>query len=194
MAEHHDTWPMTVLCEVLEVSRSGFYAYLRRRGAAGKAGDELVLVAQVKAIAAKTRHSYGSRRMAKQLQAEGFTVGRAKARRLMQAAGVTVRRPTHHRPMTTDRHHGYGVAPTLLTQQCDVATPDQGWVGDITSLWTQEGWWYLAVLLDLYARTVVGWAMSSHIDAALVQEALQMAMGRRQPAAGLLHHPDRGSQ
>ena len=132
--------------------------------------------------------------MAKQLQAEGFVVGRAKARRLMQAAGVMVRRPPQHRPMTTDSRHGYGVAPNLLARQFDVATPDQVWVGDLTYLWTQEGWLYLAVLLDLFSRKVVGWAMSSRIDAALVQEALGMAVGRRQPAAGLLHHSDRGSQ
>jgi putative transposase len=194
MAEHQDTWPVTVLCEVWEVSRSGFYAYLRRQGPAGKAGDELVLIAQVKAIAAKTRHSYGSRRMAKQLQAEGFAVGRAKARRWMHTAGVMVRRPTHHRPMTPDSRHGYGVAPNLLARQFDVGTSDQVWVGDITYLWTQEGWLYLSVLLDLSARKGVGWAMSSHIDAALVQEALRMAVGRRQPTAGLLHHADRGSQ
>jgi putative transposase len=194
MAEHHNTWPVAVLCEVLEVSRSGFYAYRQRQGPAGEGRDELVLIAQVKAIAAKTRHSYGSRRMAKQLQAEGFPVGRAKARRLMKAAGVTVRQPKYHRPMTTDSRHSYGVAPNLLARQFDVEKPDQAWVGDITYLWTAEGWLYLAVLLDLYARKVVGWAMSSHIDAALVQAALRMALGRRQPTAGLLHHSDRGSQ
>lgn len=112
----------------------------------------------------------------------------------MHVAGVMVRRPTHYRPMTTDSRHGYGVAPNLLARQFDVATPHQVWVGDITSLWTQEGWLYLSVLLDLYARKVVGWAMSSHMDAALVQEALRMAVGRRQPTTRLLHHADRGSQ
>jgi putative transposase len=194
MAAHYDTWPVAVLCEVLEVSRSGFYAYLQRQGSTGEGREELVLLAQVKAIATQTRHSYGSRRMAKQLQAEGFTVGRAKARRLMKAAGVTVRRPKYRRPMTTDSRHRYGVAPHLLARQFDVDQPDQVWAGDLTYVWTAEGWLYVAVLLDLWSRKVVGWAMSSHIDAALVQEALRMALGRRQPAAGLLHHSDRGSQ
>ena len=117
-----------------------------------------------------------------------------KARRLMQEAGVSVRRPRARGPVTTDSRHGYGVADNVLARQFDVAKPDQAWAGDITYIWTAEGWLYLSVLLDLYSRKVVGWAMSSHIDAALVQHALEMALGRRRPAAGLLHHSDRGSQ
>jgi transposase InsO family protein len=131
--------------------------------------------------------------MAKQLQAEGFPVGRYKARRLMQAAGVAVR----HRkraPVTTDSHHSYAVAPNLLARQFEVEQSDTVWAGDITYLSTAEGWLYLAAVLDLHSRKVVGWAMSSRIDAALVQEALRMALGRRGPARGLLHHSDRGSQ
>jgi putative transposase len=132
--------------------------------------------------------------MAKQLQAEGYAVGRAKARRLMKAAGVRVRRAKHRRPMTTDSRHGYGVAPNLLARQFDVAKPDQVWAGEIPYVWTAEGWLYVAVLFDLYSRKVVGWAMRSHMDAPLVPEALRMALGRRQPPAGLIHHSDRGSQ
>jgi transposase InsO family protein len=194
MAEHQATWPVAVLCAVFEVSRSGFYAYIQRHAAPTIDRQEVELVARVKAIAAKTGQSDGSRRMAKQLQAEGCAVGRCKARRLMQEAGVAVCRPTHRRPLTTNSRHGYGIAPNLLARQFDVEKPDQAWVGDITYLWTAEGWLYLAVLLDLYSRKVVGWAMSAHIDAALVQTAVQMAVGRRQPAPGLLHHTDRGSQ
>jgi putative transposase len=194
MAEHQETWPVAVLCEVFEVSRSGFYAYLHRRATPPIDREDVELVARVKAIAAQTGQSYGSRRMAKQLQAEGFAVGRCKARRLMQEAAVVVRRPTHRRPLTTNSRHSYGMAPNLLARQFDVAKPDQAWVGDITYVWTAEGWLYVAVLLDLYSRKVVGWGMSAHIDADLVQAALQMAVGRRQPAPGLLHHTDRGSQ
>ena len=194
MAEHQATWPVAVLCEVFEVSRSGFYAYVERHASPTIDRQEVELVARVKAIAAKTGQSYGSRRMAKQLQAEGCAVGRCKARRLMQEAGVVVCRPMYRRPLTTNSRHGYGIAPNLLARQFDVEKPDQAWVGDITYLWTAEGWLYLAVLLDLYSRKVVGWAMSAHIDAALVQTAMQMALGRRQPAPGLLHHTDRGSQ
>jgi putative transposase len=194
MAQQQDTWPVAVLCEVLEVSRSGFYAYVQRQAAPRIDRDEVALLARVQAIHAETRQSYGSRRMAKQLQADGFAVGRYKARRLMRQAGVAVRRPQQRHPGTTDSRHRHAVAPNLLARQFDVAQPDQVWAGDITYLWTAEGWLYLAVLLDLYSRKVVGWAMSQHVDAALVQEALRMALGRRQPAAGLLHHSDRGSQ
>jgi transposase InsO family protein len=193
MAQHQDTWPVSVLCEVLEVSRSGFYA--DRQGQATIAIDvsEITLVARVKAMAAQTGHSYGSRRIAKQLQAEGYAVGRCKARRLMQEAGISGRRRKRC-PVTTDSRHGYAVAPNLLARQFDVAQPDTVWVGDMTYVWTAEGWEYLAVLLDLYSRKVVGWAMQSRMDAALVQAALRMALGRRRPAAGLIHHSDRGSQ
>jgi transposase InsO family protein len=131
--------------------------------------------------------------MAKQLQAEGFPVGRYKARRLMQAAGVAVRHRTRA-PVTTDSRHGYAVAPNLLARQFTVEQPDTVWAGDITYLWTAEGWLYLAAVLDLHSRKIVGWALSSRIDAALVQEALRMALGRRGPAPGWLHHSDRGSQ
>jgi putative transposase len=194
IAASQTIWPVSLLCEVMQVSRSGFYAYEQRQAHTALDSVELELLARVKAIAAETRQSYGSRRMARQLQAEGFAVGRAKARRLMKEAGVSVSRPRLRRPVTTDSRHGYGVADNVLARQFDVAKPDQAWAGDITYIWTAEGWLYLAVLLDLYSRKVVGWAMSSAIDTALVQQALQMALGRRRPAAGLVHHSDRGSQ
>lgn len=183
-----------MLCEVLEVCRSSFYDYLSRQAGAEIDAEEVALLARVKAIAAGTRHSYGSRRIAKQLQDEGFAVGRAKARRLMNQAGVAVQRPKRRGPVTTDSRHGYEVAPNLLARQFDVAKPDHVWVGDISYVWTGEGWLYVSTLLDLYSRKVVGWAMSSRIDTTLVQDALRMALGRRHPSAGLMHHSDRGSQ
>jgi putative transposase len=178
----------------MEVSRSGFYAYEHRQATKTIDGTRLELLSRVQAIARETRQSYGSRRMAKQLQDEGFTVGRAQARRLMKEAGVSVRRPRAHGPVTTDSRHDYGVADNVLARQFDVAKPDQAWAGDITYIWTAEGWLYLSVLLDLYSRKVVGWAMSSHIDTDLVQQACEMALGRRRPSTGLVHHSDRGSQ
>jgi transposase InsO family protein len=122
-------------------------------------------VARVKAIAMRTGQSYGRRRMAKQLPAEGGAIGRYKARQLLQEAGVAVRRPPYRRPLTTNSRHGYGIAPNLRARQFDVEQPDQVGGGDITSLWTAEGWLYLAVLLDLSARKVVGWATSTQINA-----------------------------
>jgi len=192
--QHQETWPIAVLCEVLDVSRSGFYAYAHQQAAPRIDRDEVALLARVKAIHAETGQSYGSRRMAKQLQAQGFAVGRAKARRLMQDAGLAVRRRTRRGPVTTDSQHRYPVAPNLLARQFEVDKPDHVWVGDMTYVWTAEGWLYVAVLLDLSSRKVVGWAMSAHIDSALVQEALRMALGRRHPTTGLLHHSDRGRQ
>ena len=194
MGAHQHVWPVSVLCAVLGVSRSGFYASLPRHAKPAIDAQQVALVARVKAIALQTRHSYGSRRLAKQLQEDGFHGGRAKARRLMKEAGITVQHPKRRAPMTTDSRHGYAVAPNLLARQFDVAAPDQVWAGDITYIWTAEGWLYLAVLLDLYSRKVVGWATSNHIDTTLGQDALQRALERRQPCAGLLHHADRGSQ
>ena len=112
----------------------------------------------------------------------------------MHQAGVVVQRPKRRGPITTDSRHGYAVAPNLLARQFDVAKPDEVWVGDISYVWTAEGWLYVSTLLDLYSRKVVAWAMSSRIDTTLVQDTLRMALGRRQPSAGLLHHSDRGSQ
>jgi len=185
---------LSLLCEVMQVSRSGWYAYGCRQRQRRDEGPREALLAQVRAIARETRHSYGSRRMAKQLQEEGFSVGRYQARSLMRQANVQVERPRRRPPVTTDSRHSLRVAPNVLARQFDVAAPDQVWVGDITYVWTEEGWLYVAVLLDLYARKVVGWSMREHIDTALIAQALQMALGRRQPAAGLLHHSDRGSQ
>ena len=176
------------------MSRSGFYDYVSRQAQPHIDAQKMAVLARVKEIAADTRYSYGSRRMAKALQKEGFAVGRAKARRFMKEAGVIVKRPPRRGPVTTDSRHGYEVAPNLLARQFDVAQPDHAWVSDITYVWTAEGWLYVSTLLDLYSRKVVGWAMSGRIDTTLVVDALQMAFGRRRPWAGLIHHSDRGSQ
>ncbi len=176
------------------MSRSGFYDYHVRQANPKIDAEEVALFARVKAIAAATRSSYGSRRMAKQLQDERFAVGRVKARRLMHEVGVTAQRAKRRGPVTTDSRHGYEVAPNLLERHFDMDEADQAWVGDITHVWTAEGWVYVSTLLDLYSRKIVGWAMSSRIDTTLVKDALEMALGRRRPLAGLMHHSDRGSQ
>jgi transposase InsO family protein len=132
MAQHQGRWPVSVLCEVLQVSRSGFYASVQRQPSRCIDAEEAALVARVQAIAAETRHSDGSRRMAKQLQGDGFAVGRDKARRLMRQAKVTVERPKKRGPVTTDSRHRDAVAPNVLARQFAVEPPDQVWVGDIT--------------------------------------------------------------
>ena len=176
------------------MGRSGYYEYVARQKGRRLDPEELRLRSRVQAIHAETGQSYGSRRMAKQLQDEGFAVGRYKARRLMKEVGVSVKRRMRRQPQTTDSRHGYGVAPNLLARRFDVDRANAAWCGDITYLWTEEGWLYLSVLLDLYSRKVVGWAMSDRIDSNLVTDALKMALGRRHPAQGLIHHSDRGSQ
>jgi len=194
IAAHQQAWPVSVLCAVLGVGRSGFYAHLQRQAAPALSFAEIELLARIKAIAEKTHRSYGSRRLVKHLQDEGYKVGRFKVRRLMKQAGVSVEGRRRRTPQTTDSRHGYGVAPNLLERHFAVTAPNVAWCGDVTYVWTEEGWLYTSVLLDLYSRKVVGWAMSDHIDTQLVTDALEMALGRRQPNAGLIHHSDRGSQ
>jgi putative transposase len=185
---------MALLCEVLDVGRSGCDAYTQQQATPQSDREEVALRARVKALRGETRQNDGSRRMVKPLQAEGFAVGRAKATHVMQEAGLRGRRRTRRGPVTTDRQHRDPVPPNLLARPCEVEKPHQVWAGDITYIWTAEGWRSLAVLLDVYLRKVVGWAMSAHIDSALGQEALRMVLGRRGPTTGLLRHADRGSQ
>jgi putative transposase len=149
IADHQQTWPVVGLCEVLGVGRSGFYDYQRRQGAPARSGEESHLLERIKAIAEKTRHSYGSRRLAKQLQEEGYEMGRFKVRRLMKQAGVSVAGRCRRRPHTTESRHGYAVAPNLLKRHFDVDAPTGAWCGDITYIWTEDGWLYTSVLVDL---------------------------------------------
>ena len=174
--------------------RRGLYADERRHAHRTLDGAKLALLARGKALARETRQSDGRRRMATPLQAEGFSVGRSQARRLRHEAGVAVRHPRARGPGTTDSRQGYGVADKVLARQFAVAKPEQAWAGDITDIWTAEGGFYLSVRLEVYSRKVVGWAMSSHIDGAVVQHALERARGRRRPSPGLRHHADRGRQ
>jgi transposase InsO family protein len=171
IADHQQSWPVSVLCEVLGVGRSGFYDYLKRQAAPALRPAEVALLERLKAISEKPHHSYGSRRMTKQLQDEGYDVGRCKVRRLMQQAGVSVEGRRRRAPKTTDSRHGYGVAPHVLERNFAVTAPHVAWCGDITYLWTEAGWLYVSVLVDLYARKVVGWAMRDHVDTQLVTAA-----------------------
>jgi transposase InsO family protein len=131
--------------------------------------------------------------MAKNLQKKGYSVGRYKARSLMRKAGIVSKQRRRYR-VTTDSRHTFPVAKNVLNREFAVATPNQVWVTDITYLWTLEGWVYVAAVLDLFSRRIVGWSIASHMRETLVNDALTMALGRRQPASGLLHHSDRGVQ
>lgn len=154
---------------------------------------ELKLLVEVKALDKLSRSSYGSRRIAKSLQANGYAVGRYQARTLMRKACVECKQRRRYR-VTTQSRHSLPIANNVLNRHFSVAVPNRVWVADITYLWTNEGWLYIAGVLDLFSRRVVGWAIASHMRTELIGDALQMALGRRRPAFGLMHHSDRGSQ
>ncbi len=184
--------PVSVLCKMLEVSRSGFYASQERGPSVRAVEDEKLAVAV--AVAHKVgRGAYGSPRVHEELKADGVAVSRKRVARIMSELGLEGRRKRPFKA-TTDSKHDLPVAENVLDRKFQAAAPDIAWVTDITYVWTAEGWLYVAAILDLFSRRVVGLAMSEHIDRALVLEALRNAVGRRVPNAGLLHHSDRGSQ
>ena len=180
------------MCRLLGVSRSGYYDYLARRELPPTPRHDRLL-ALIRSIHAACEGAYGVRRMHRELQDAGENVSRKLVRSLMREHGI---RSVHPRPFhkTTDSNHELGFAPNLLAQDFTVDAPDRVWVGDITYIWTAEGWTYLAVLLDLYARRVVGWAMDDSLHKELPLRALERALGARSPAPGVIHHSDRGSQ
>jgi len=183
--------PVTTLCRVLQVSPSGFYAW-RERPRAQRHMQDQVLGVQIAAIHAASRGTYGSPRVHARLQRQA-AVGRKRVARLMRQAGLRARRPRRW-CSTTDSQHANAVAANVLARQFEPSAPNTVWATDITYVWTWEGWLYLAVVLDLFSRRVVGWALADHMRTELVLNALQMALGRRRPAAELVHHSDRGSQ
>ena len=180
------------LCRVLQVTPSGYYAWLHRGPSAHQRGNDRLKV-RIRAIHTASRGTYGSPRIYVQLRQDGFPVDRARVARLLQEMGL-IGLPVKRFRRTTDSDHQRPVAPNVLDRDFDAAHPNERWSTDITYLWTWEGWLYLAVVLDLFSRRVVGWAIQSHLRAELALEALHMALGRRVPDAGLLHHSDRGCQ
>jgi transposase InsO family protein len=185
-------FPVTVLCRTLAVSRAGFYA-AQARPAPGRARGDAQLTVEIAAIHGESRQRYGSPRVHAELRARGQGVSRKRVARLMRHRGLAARRRRRFR-VTTDSTHPFPVAANVLARRFAASAPDVVWVTDITYIPTGEGWLYLAVLLDLCSRAIVGWAMSDRITRQLTLDALGMALARRQPPRGLLHHSDRGSQ
>jgi putative transposase len=182
------------MCRLLGVKRNGFYRYMRNQ-TRPKPDDDLrdELIEWMHKIAKESGYSYGSRRMKKALNCLGYPVGRRLTRRLMKEAGIQVRYKKKYK-VTTNSNHKQPVFENVLDRQFDVAVPDRAYAQDITYIWTQEGWLYLAVVIDLCSRKVVGWSMGSRMKAQLVCDALTMAIWQRRPASGLIVHSDRGSQ
>ena len=184
-------YPVLVLCRVMQVGRSGFYAWLRRAPSARTQADA-VLQSKIDRAFRGSRGTYGSPRIRAQLNAEGVKVSKRRVARLMRRRGLCGLRKARF-TRTTDSRHKLPIAPNLLARNFTATAPNAVWVTDVTFIWTLQGWLYLAALLDLYSRRVVGWAMSAHNDQALVLKALNMALCRRRPPQGLIHHSDRGS-
>ena len=186
-------YPIWLLCQVMQVSRSGFYSW-KKRGESARVKEREELIPQIREIHQKARGTYGSRRMAKAIESStGCHCGRYKAATLMKLAGVEVRQKKKFKA-TTDSKHNLPVAPNTLNRDFSVDRPNRVWVGDITYIWTLAGWLYLAVVIDLYSRMVVGWSVGRNMTKQLVIDAFLMAIWRRKPAPNLLFHSDRGSQ
>ena len=185
-------WSLVRLCRVLGVSNSGYCGW-RRRPESRRSGEDRGLTTRIQMIHAESRKTYGSPRIHRELRAQGTAISRKRVERLMREAGVQVR-PQVRFVRTTDSDHGLPVAPNLLQQDFTASAPDRRWVTDITYVATAEGWLYVAAIVDLFSRRVVGWAMQERMDRSLVLAALTMAVGQRRPSRGLIHHSDRGSQ
>jgi len=192
ITQHKNTFPIRLMCQVLGVKRSCYYSYTKSNSRSVDPEHEQMLDWVAK-IDKSSKNSYGSRRMKRALNALGYPVSRTKARKLMKEAGVIVRQRKKYK-VTTNSNHKEPVYENLLNREFERDGLDEAYVGDITYIWTQEGWLYLAVVIDLCSRKVVGWSISSRMHSRLVCDALTMAIWNRQPKKGLICHSDRGSQ
>ena len=191
--DHAGRWPVRLMCRVLKVSASGYYAWCSRPESSRSRANR-ALLADVRRLHAEHHGRYGSPRMHAALRAEGRTASRGRVARLMRRHGIRALAGRRFRPCTTDSRHYLPIAPNLLQQEFVASAPNRVWLADITYIATGEGWLYLAAVLDLATRKIVGWTMRDHMRTELPLAALMMAAQRQRPAAGLIHHSDRGSQ
>lgn len=193
VAKHRGIWPVAWMCEALGVSRSGFHAWLTRSPSARARSDEQ-LAATIRASFLGSDRTYGARRVWRDVLAEGFSCGLHRIERVMRRLGYRARPRRRARPVDAgDRQMG-AVAPNTLDRQFTASRPNEKWVADFTYIWTAEGWLYVAAVIDLFSRRVVGWSMQATMTASLVTDALMMAIWRRGRPDALLHHSDQGSQ
>ncbi len=193
MASRAGEYGVKEMCQVLQVSRSGYYAW-RSRPESRRAQANGRLLVQIREAYQCSQQSYGSPRIHKDLRDQGVVCSRKRIARLMRREQMVARKAHKRVPRTTRRDRHAKPAPNLLNQEFSAPAPDRKWAGDMTYIDTAEGWLYLAVILDLFSRKVVGWAMDAHMDASLVQQAWHMAVSQRSPSPDLLHHSDQGSQ
>jgi putative transposase len=190
--EHKQEFPIVVMCHVLSVSESGFYAW-RKRPTCRRKREDAHLTQEIRQVFEKHQGRYGAPRVYRDLYDEGISCSRKRVARLMREEKLSAS-PKRRRVRTTKRDENHPVAPNLLNRDFTAESPNKKWVTDITYIPTFQGWLYVAVILDLYSRMVVGWSMSSNCDEKLAEQALEQALARRRPQAGLLHHSDRGCQ
>jgi putative transposase len=190
---HQDQWPVRLLCETLEVSPAGYYAWRGRPRSAQEQRQDTLLV-EMRVIHAEVKARYGSPRMHKELVARGYDCCVNTVARLMRDHGIVAKSARKFRVTTTDSNHDLPVADNLLDRQFNPSQANEVWLADITYIPTREGWLYLAAVEDLFSRRVVGWSMAEHMESRLVVDALAMAVQRRLPGEDLLAHSDRGSQ
>jgi putative transposase len=193
MREHRGHYPVRLMCEVLDVSPAGYYAW-GKRPASKRSERQMKLNEQIREAHEDSRRTYGSPRVTAELKDRGVSVCENTVAKLMKREGLKAKTKRRFVPRTTDANHSNPIAPNRLERDFTAAAPDRKWTGDITYVATDEGWLYLAVVMDLYSRRIVGWAMRDHLKSELVSEALEMALQMRRPCAGLLHHSDRGVQ
>jgi transposase InsO family protein len=186
------SFPISAMCRLLEVTRQGYYAYANRPASA-RVCDEAILCATIRELFVQSRETYGSPRMLDELRDKGFHVGKRRVERAMRGMGLTPPRPRKHRT-TTERNAAHPVAPNELNRDFTAKRPNERWVTDITYVWTDEGWAYIAVILDLFSRAVVGWALDANLATSLPLAALRRALLRRCPNPGLMFHSDQGCQ
>jgi len=186
-------YALSEMCPVLSVSISGYRAWKRGGKADRRHLTDAQMLALIRAIHDELKGAYGSPRMVLELRARGFAAGKTRVERLMREHGIHARHKRRFK-VTTDSKHGLPVADNLLDRNFTPPAPNQVWTSDITYLWTDEGWLYLAIVLDLFNREVVGWSLKPRMTADIVTDALTMAWFRRKPAPDVLHHSDRGSQ
>lgn len=192
IAKHRSVWPVAWLCEALDVSRSGFHAWLHRGPSARALADE-ELTEKIRASFVGSARTYGARRVWRDVLAEGSSCGLHKIERLMRANALRARPRRRGLPKDEGQRSAV-VAPNVLDRQFAAQAPNQKWIADFTYIWTAEGWLYVAAVIDLFSRRVVGWSMKAEMTAGLVADALMMAIWRRGKPDALLHHSDRGSQ